>query len=253
MRLVADDDRVGAGDLAGVAHEPLVGLDGDRAVGGVLPVEQRPADALAVAAVAQLAVELVDEVAAVGEDQDAAGARGLDEAERGDRLAGAGRVLEPEALGRVGVLGLLGQLTPPRRPRRPSRAAPPRLGLRLLVGVVLVVVCLQLVVVVQLVVIVLVGRGALDWTELVVLLVVVELVVVVGLVFVLLLVGGDILVGAAGRGVGRRDVLGTEDLGRGQQLGRGRRGGAAVAVAGGDLRGGEQCGKRSRQRVDLVG
>ena len=43
----------------------------------------------------------------MGEDQDAAGARGLDEAERGDRLAGAGRVLEPEALGGVGVVGRL--------------------------------------------------------------------------------------------------------------------------------------------------
>jgi hypothetical protein len=46
----------------------------------------------------------------MGEDQRAAGARGLDEAERGDRLAGAGRVLEPEALARVGVLGRLGEL-----------------------------------------------------------------------------------------------------------------------------------------------
>ena len=36
----------------------------------------------------------------MGEDQDAAGARRLDEAQRGDRLAGAGGVLEPEALGR---------------------------------------------------------------------------------------------------------------------------------------------------------
>ena len=35
--LVADDDRVGVGDLAGVADEPLVGLDGDRAVGVVRP------------------------------------------------------------------------------------------------------------------------------------------------------------------------------------------------------------------------
>ena len=69
------------------------------------PVEQRRAIALAVAAVAQLAEELVDEVAAVGEDQDAAGARGLDEAHRRDGLAGAGRVLEPEALGGVGVVG----------------------------------------------------------------------------------------------------------------------------------------------------
>ena len=70
VRLVADDDRVGRRDVAGVADEPLVGLDGDRAVGGVLVAEHRPADAVAVAARAQLLVELVDEVAAVGEDED---------------------------------------------------------------------------------------------------------------------------------------------------------------------------------------
>ena len=74
------------------------------------PPQQRRRDPLAVAAVAQLAEELVDEVAPVGEDQHAAGARRLDEAERGDGLAGAGRVLEPEALGGVGVLGLLAEL-----------------------------------------------------------------------------------------------------------------------------------------------
>ena len=39
-----------------------------------MAVEQRRADPVAVATVAQLAVELVDEVAAVGEDQYAAGA-----------------------------------------------------------------------------------------------------------------------------------------------------------------------------------
>ena len=57
----------------------------------------------------------------MGEDQDAAGARGVDEAHRGDGLAGAGRVLEPEALVRR-----WGRRAPPRagvlverRPRRP--------------------------------------------------------------------------------------------------------------------------------------
>ena len=110
VRLVADDDRVRVGDVAGVAHEPLVGLDRHRAVGAVLAAHERRRDALGVAAVAQLAEELVDEVAAVGEDQRAAGARALDEAERGDGLAGAGRVLEPEALGGVRVLGRLGEL-----------------------------------------------------------------------------------------------------------------------------------------------
>ena len=107
VRLVADHDRVGVRDVAGVAHEPLVGLDGHRARPPAVSspfLQQRRRDAVAVAAVAQLAEELVDEVAAVGEDQDAAGARGLDEAERGDGLAGAGRVLEPEAAGGARVL-----------------------------------------------------------------------------------------------------------------------------------------------------
>ena len=104
--LVADDDRVGVGDVAGVAHEPLVGLDGHGTARRrlVAVLEQRRPDALLVAAVAQLAQELVDQVAAVGEDQDAAGARGLDEAHRGHGLAGAGGVLEPEAAGGARVL-----------------------------------------------------------------------------------------------------------------------------------------------------
>ena len=46
VRLVADHDRVGARDLAGVADEPLIGLDGHRAVGRVLALQQRAADAL---------------------------------------------------------------------------------------------------------------------------------------------------------------------------------------------------------------
>ena len=105
--LVADHDRVGVGDAAGVAHEPLVGLDRDGAVGMVGAVQQRRREPLAVAAVGDLADELVHQVAAVGEDQDAAGARGLDEADRGDGLAGAGGVLEPEAPVGARVLGHL--------------------------------------------------------------------------------------------------------------------------------------------------
>ena len=46
VRLVADDDRVGVGDLARVADEPLVGLDRDRAVARVLVAEQRRRDPL---------------------------------------------------------------------------------------------------------------------------------------------------------------------------------------------------------------
>ena len=105
--LVADHDRVGIGDAAGVADEPLVGLDGDRAVGMVGAVEQGRREPVGVAAVGDLADELVDQVAAVGEDQDAARPRGLDEADRGDGLAGAGGVLEPEAAVGARVLGRL--------------------------------------------------------------------------------------------------------------------------------------------------
>ena len=123
VRLVADDDRVRVRDLAGVADEPLVRLDrhgpaGRRFAEPVL--QQRPGDALAVAAVTQLSEELIDQVAAVREDQNSAGARGLDEAEGGNRLAGARGVLEPEATmgarvvhegvrGRF-LLGLLGRI-----------------------------------------------------------------------------------------------------------------------------------------------
>ena len=103
--LVADHDRVGVGDFLVVADEPLVGLDRDRAFGVVAAVEQRRPQPLLVAAVGDLADELFDQVAAVGEDQDAAGAGGLDEADRGDGLAGAGRVLEPEAARGAGVVG----------------------------------------------------------------------------------------------------------------------------------------------------
>ena len=130
--LVADHDRVGVGDAAGVADEPLVGLDRDRPVRVVGAVEQRRREPLLVAAVGDLADELVDEVAAVGEDQDAAGARGVDEADRGDGLAGAGRVLEPEAAVGAGILGRLGDdllvlvLRPPPSPGAPRRARAPR-------------------------------------------------------------------------------------------------------------------------------
>ena len=150
VRLVADDDRVGVGDLLVVAHEPLVGLDRDGAFGVVAVAHQRRPQALLVAAVGDLADELFDQVAAVGEDQHPAGPRGVDEADRGDRLAGAGRVLEPEAPRGPGVVGDLGlgllslraTLLPPSpaaprpapgppaprpRPRRPPpRRHPPR-------------------------------------------------------------------------------------------------------------------------------
>ena len=115
------------------------------AVGVVAAVEQRRPQALLVAAVGDLADELVDQVAAVGEDQDAAGLGRLDEADRGDRLAGAGRVLEPEAAGGAGVLRcLLDHLLV-----LVGRRFLPVLGL--LVGGELLVLLLQFLVLVQLV------------------------------------------------------------------------------------------------------
>ena len=74
----------------------------------------------------------------MGEDQDAAGARGLDEPQRGDRLAGAGRVLEPEALGRRWDPRGARRAGRPRRARRLVLPVP-----RLLVLAVLVVVAVD--------------------------------------------------------------------------------------------------------------
>jgi len=94
--LVADDELVRAPrQLVAVAGEPGVRLDGE----GVRPERllatfDRVDEAVAVPLRRQIAAELVDEEAAVGEDEDAEVARGLDEARRRDRLAGRGRVAE---------------------------------------------------------------------------------------------------------------------------------------------------------------
>ena len=108
VRLVADHNRVSVGDAVGVAHEPLVGLDRDRAIGMVRAVHERRRETVLVAAIGDLADELVDEVAPVGEDQHAAGSRRLNEPKRGNRLAGARGVLEPEPATCPRILGRLG-------------------------------------------------------------------------------------------------------------------------------------------------
>ena len=59
--------------------------------------------AAAVALLGQVAGELVDQQAAVREDEDAGGASGLDEAGGGDRLARGGRMLEPEPAAGAGI------------------------------------------------------------------------------------------------------------------------------------------------------
>ena len=107
MRLVADHELVRvAGDLADVAREPGVRLDRDRvrAARRGVPFEDRVVEAAAVPVLGQLAPELVDEQAAVREDQHAFGAGGLDEAGGGDRLARGGRVAEAVAADRAGIL-----------------------------------------------------------------------------------------------------------------------------------------------------
>ncbi|KKK53439.1 hypothetical protein LCGC14_3094780, partial [marine sediment metagenome] len=108
--LVADHDRVGIRDAAGVADEPLIGLDRHQPIGIVTRSEQRPRDAIRITAVTQLPEKLIDEVAAVRENQGAARTRCLDEAERSHRLAGPGRMLEPEAPFRARVLRSVGDI-----------------------------------------------------------------------------------------------------------------------------------------------
>ena len=239
--LVADDHGVDGGDLAGVADEPLVGLDGDRAVGTqvVLRAEQRRRDAVAVAPGGQLVVELVDEVAAVREDQHPAGARRLDEAHGRDRLAGTRGVLEPEALAGVGILGrpLVEVLVDV------GVGIVVLVGVRLVLGLVLLLGESDGLVVLLLVLLILLGRRR-DDDVVVVLVVVVLLVVLVLLLELRLLLGHDARRGPLGvgdRGVGGRLV----DRQHGRR-GGGRGGRAAALLAG------QQRGQRPRERVDLV-
>ena len=89
VRLVADHQLVGlARERAGVPGEPGVGLDRDRvAVQWLLAGLDEVGEPVAVALGRQVALELGDEQAPVGEDQDSQRARRLDEARGRDRLA----------------------------------------------------------------------------------------------------------------------------------------------------------------------
>ena len=105
VRLVAEHDRVRVGvEVLVVLDEPGVGLDGHgRRLGDApAPVDRGP-QARAVALFLEVALELVDEQAAVRQDQDARGAAGVDEARSGDGLAGRGRVLEAVAAARARI------------------------------------------------------------------------------------------------------------------------------------------------------
>ena len=213
----------------------------------------------------------------MGQDQNAAGLRRLDEAERRHSLAGACGVLEPEALGRVWVLGLLVQ-------RLFVRILGP--VARLLLGLAQqldirsdILGCLvelgleQLAVERRLVVhlvLVLLGRRALHGAEVLIRAVLVFL-IDVEVVLLVLLVIGLCLEGRRGgraRGVGglerrrsgvgwargavvrREHLVRTEDVSRGEQLGGG--GGAAVAIRRRRLGRSEQRRERAGESVDLV-
>ena len=105
VRLVADHELVGGTrELVGVPREPGVRLDRHRIAPQRLAVLlDRVGEAIPVALRRQVASELVDEQAAMGEDQHAELSRGLDEAGCGDRLARGGRVAEAIAPDRAGV------------------------------------------------------------------------------------------------------------------------------------------------------
>jgi hypothetical protein len=103
--LVADHELVRvARERVGVPREPRVGLDRDRVRSRrCLAALDRVREAVAVALGRQVVLELADEQAAVGEDQDAERACGLDEAGGGDGLAGCGRVAEAIAADGAGI------------------------------------------------------------------------------------------------------------------------------------------------------
>ena len=105
--LIADHHAVHVGlQLRGVLDEPGIGVDRERRrVGRAIADQHGLVQPRAVALLGEVARELVDQQPAVGEDQDAGGAGGIDEAGRGDGLAGRGRVLEPVAAPGAGVVG----------------------------------------------------------------------------------------------------------------------------------------------------
>ena len=112
VRLVADHELVRAArELVAVPGEPGVCLDRDR-VGPerLLAALDRVREALAVAFGRQIAAELVDEKAAMGEDQHPEMAGRLDEPRRCDGLPGRGRVAEAIAAGRPRILAGDGRL-----------------------------------------------------------------------------------------------------------------------------------------------
>ena len=106
VRLVGDHELVRlAADAAVMAREPGVGLDRDRVrLRRGLALLDDGRQPVAVALRRELTVELRDEQSAVGQDEDAHRARGLDEPGRRDRLARRRRMAEAVAANRARVL-----------------------------------------------------------------------------------------------------------------------------------------------------
>ena len=105
VRLVGDHEVVRvARDLVVVPREPRVRLDRDRVLSRrLLATHDRVGETIAVALLGEVAVELLNEEAAVREDQHAERARGFDEARGRDRLAGRRRVAEAETARRTRI------------------------------------------------------------------------------------------------------------------------------------------------------
>jgi len=96
VRLVAEDEVVGLPiELASVAREPGICLDGDRVVArGMPPGQNGVGEAVRISLGREVALELRDEKPSMREDQDTEATCGLDESSRCDGLAGGGRVAE---------------------------------------------------------------------------------------------------------------------------------------------------------------
>ena len=99
MSLVAEDHAIDvAVEAIGILDKPRIGLDRDRRHQRRLgSAEHGVLEAMRVALLLEVALELVDQETAMGEDQDAGDLGGIDEGSGGDGLAGGGRVLEAVA------------------------------------------------------------------------------------------------------------------------------------------------------------
>ena len=106
MGLVAEDHAIDvAVEAICILDKPRVGLDGDRRHQRRLgSAEHGVLEAVRVALLFEVALELVDQETAMGKDQNAGDLGGIDKGSSGDGLAGGGRVLEAVAANGAGVV-----------------------------------------------------------------------------------------------------------------------------------------------------